>query len=210
MIKTTEQTTALNKALLQAQKSIQDVEKDSTNPHFRSRYASLTAVLQAVKGPLNEAGLLLTQSAAAAEAGNGLIVTTRITHAETSEWIETSIPIPLEQPTAQKVGSATTYGRRYGVDTLLALATADDDGTDASKDEKRTNGHRRPPAGREHPPIKAAGDLFTEIASCQTLAELRQWYDRESHHAKKLSAEENTRVGAAYNEREEQLSEAGA
>lgn len=209
MIKTTDQTKALNKALLQAQKGIQAVEKDSANPHFKSRYASLTAVLQAVKDPLNEAGLLITQSVGSADGNGGLIVTTRLTHAESSEWIETSVPIPLEQHTAQKVGSASTYGRRYGLTSLLGLAEADDDGTAASKDQKRSNGYK-PPPDRQGPAPKTTADLLAEITACKTVDDLEAWNCSVGQHVAQLSDDDRRRIQAAWSERDDQLSEPAA
>lgn len=213
MIKTTEQTKALNKALLQAQKSIQAVEKDSANPHFKSRYASLTAVLQAVKEPLNAAGLLLTQSVVSDVMAPGgdrpaLFVTTRITHAETSEWMETCIPIPLDGQTAQKVGSATAYGRRYGLASLLALSEADDDGQAASQQTARqqrpaaTNGAH---AATEADWAKTAGVLIAEIQNCKTHVDVTEWREAAGSRVNALPKDQKQRVTAVYFEHEENL-----
>jgi len=46
--------TNLMQAFIKAQKEIHNARLDSSNPHFKSKYASLEAVLDAVKPTLNK------------------------------------------------------------------------------------------------------------------------------------------------------------
>lgn len=141
----------LANALLQAQRQMGKLIYDSNNPHFRSRYASLTAVLDTVRGPLSDAGLVLYQSASA---GDGVVmVRSMLVHAETGESIEETLPLPVGQATPQAYGSAITYGRRYLAMAMCGIAPDDDDGEVGSKPQeaprrtlpqKPTAQHRKP------------------------------------------------------------------
>jgi hypothetical protein len=119
------------KAFLVAQKSIQGAHKDSQNPHFKSKYADLESVMDAVKVPLNSAGIIIVQPIV------GDKVLTALIHAETGERIESEMPIVCKDPSdPQKWGSAITYARRYTLASLCALPAVDDDGNEAAKAPK--------------------------------------------------------------------------
>lgn len=117
-------------ALLKAQIAIKAALKDSTNPHFKSKYADLSSVIDAVKGPLNANGIVFTQGVSAAE--NGVAVETMLIHTS-GEWMSETLPIPVSRVDAQGVGSAITYGRRYGLQSMCGVPAEDDDGNAASK-----------------------------------------------------------------------------
>ena len=121
----------LASALLKAQGAMGKLLKDSNNPHFNSTYASLAAVLDTVRGPLTDAGLVLYQSATTDE-GN-VLVHSALIHAETGEAIEEVLSLPVAQRTPQALGSAITYGRRYLAMAMCGLAPDDDDANDASQ-----------------------------------------------------------------------------
>lgn len=118
-------------ALLSAQKQITFAAKDATNPHFKSKYADLESVIDAVKKPLNENGIMFIQSFSPSETGK-LNLTTRLIH-ESGEWIEDELTMPLQKNDAQGYGSAATYSRRYALAAITGLYQADDDGNEASK-----------------------------------------------------------------------------
>jgi len=54
--------TTIYQAFIAAQKAFGPALKTSTNPHFRSRYADLSACVEAVIDALNENGLGLIQT----------------------------------------------------------------------------------------------------------------------------------------------------
>lgn len=145
----------LSSALLKAQSKMGKLIKDSENVHFRNKYASLTAVLDTVREPLTEAGLVLYQSATAAD--GMVMVRSALIHAETGESIEEMLPLPVAQQTPQAYGSAITYGRRYLAMAMCGLSPDDDDGEAGSQPKaqapKTQPQHRaaRPPAPRPNP-----------------------------------------------------------
>jgi hypothetical protein len=119
------------KALSKAQSKMKGAVKDSTNPHFRSRYADLESVIDALKAPFAEAGLSYYQSVS--EDGQRLITT--IAH-ESGETISGSVPLIIGKNDMQGVGSAITYARRYGLAALAGVAQTDDDGNAACEPPK--------------------------------------------------------------------------
>ena len=102
------------------------VSKDATNPHFKTKYASLSSVLDAISAPMQEAGLVFTQFP------DGDTLTTRIIETKSGEWMEGSLPLK-GAGTAQQQGSALTYARRYALCSILGLSVEDDDGNAASQ-----------------------------------------------------------------------------
>lgn len=118
-------------ALAKANAHLKAIGKDRTNPHFKNKYATLDAIMDAVRPALAAQGLSIVQGAK--ETTDGFNVVTMVVHSS-GQFISNVVPVPIGKQDAQGVGSALTYGRRYGVSSLLALATdEDDDGNQASK-----------------------------------------------------------------------------
>jgi hypothetical protein len=116
-------------ALVKAQKAIKAALKDSTNPHFRSKYADLSSVIDAVKQPLLDNGICFLQGVH--DAVDGVAVETFLLHT-TGEWISSTIRVPAVKQDAQGYGSACTYGRRYGLQSMCGVPAEDDDGNAAT------------------------------------------------------------------------------
>ena len=118
---------------------------NKTNPAFRSKYASLDAILDHVRPILAKHDLALYQSLYAVEGRVG--VSTFVVGPEGDQAIS-SISIALKpESTPQSVGSAITYLRRQSIQAGLGIATdADDDGAAGStipttkKWEPKSNG----------------------------------------------------------------------
>ncbi len=120
-------------ALLKARCEMEGVKKRSDNPFFSSKYANYESIIDEAMGPLWVEELVLT-IAPGLLADGVLDVHARITHAPTGQYIGTTMGMPLgKQATPQSAGSAITYASRYLVQALLALPSADDDGSAANK-----------------------------------------------------------------------------
>lgn len=118
-------------ALAKAQPMIEGAIKDKTNPHFRSQYADLGNVIDAVKPALAMNGLSFIQRCH--DSDRGPSVETIILHSS-GEWISCgTIHIPATKQDAQGFGSALTYARRYSLSAAFGVAPEDDDGNAASK-----------------------------------------------------------------------------
>ncbi len=116
-------------ALHKAQAAIKAALKDSTNPHFKSKYADLSSVIEAVKKPLLDNDILFLQGVEDAE--NGVAVETMLLHVS-GEWVSSTLKIPASKQDAQGYGSAITYGRRYGLQSMCGVPAEDDDGNAAT------------------------------------------------------------------------------
>jgi hypothetical protein len=130
-MKTSDSISNIATALLKAQQEITFAAKDSKNPAFKSTYANLESVIEAVKGPLNTHGIAFVQSFSPSAPGF-LALSTRLLHTS-GEWIEDEMTVPLQKNDAQGYGSAATYSRRYALAAITGLYQADDDGQEAAK-----------------------------------------------------------------------------
>jgi hypothetical protein len=123
-------------AFVKAQKAFGPALKSSTNPHFKSRYADLSACVEAVIEALNANGIGLLQRTY--ECQDGVMVETVFVH-ESGEVIEGGmLHVPATKHDAQGYGSALTYARRYSLLAATGLAPEDDDGNAASQPKKST------------------------------------------------------------------------
>ena len=118
-------------ALAAAQGEFSPATKGSMNPAFKSPYANLAAVIDAVRGPLAKHKLSIVQDGMSDRDRQEVGVVTRISHGS-GQWIETGpLSIPVTKMDAFGYGSAYTYAKRYALLAALSLATEDDDGVAA-------------------------------------------------------------------------------
>lgn len=115
-------------ALFKFQQEVGKVKKDATNPFFKSKYATLSNVLEVIKGPLEKSNLVVVQSPT-----DCTTLVTKIIHVESGELIESAYPLNPVKNDPQGIGSAITYARRYALVSMLCLDVDDDDGNAASK-----------------------------------------------------------------------------
>jgi len=127
-MKMSESIAALATALSKAQSQIDDASKTGLNPAFKSKYADLASVRAAIREPLAVNDLAVVQGPRRAD--GGVEVETMIIH-KSGEWISEAVFIPINKWDAHGTGSGITYGRRYGLMSLLCIATDDDDGNAA-------------------------------------------------------------------------------
>jgi len=118
-------------ALAKAQLVMESAKKDATNPHLKNRYADLTSCWAACRKPLGENGLSVAQLTKSVSPDLVKIVSVLL-H-ESGEWIRSELTVPAGGNkgvnAAQAMGSAISYGRRYGLSALVGISTDDDDGT---------------------------------------------------------------------------------
>ena len=117
-------------ALLKAQTEMSNPKKDATNPFFKSKYADLNAVREAVIPILNNNGIVVLQPIKNIDGKN--FVCTMLLH-ETGEMLESFTEIVYNKTNdAQAQGSGITYARRYGLQSFVCVGADDDDGNRAS------------------------------------------------------------------------------
>ena len=123
-----ENITNLAKAMVEVQKQLRPALKDSFNGFTQSRYATLNSVMEACSEALIDAGIWVTQYPVPVEGDGKLLgLVTKLVHAESGEWQESLLVMPLSKNDPQGYGSALTYARRYGLSSMVGLVTEDDD-----------------------------------------------------------------------------------
>lgn len=103
--------------------------KDSTNPHFKSKYADLTSVWEACRDALTKNGLSVSQ--VTDFEGEATFIRTILLHSS-GEMLEGKYPLRPVQNTPQGMGSAISYARRYALAAMVGVVADDDDGNAAS------------------------------------------------------------------------------
>ena len=121
-------------AMCKAQGEMGGAVKDANNPFFKSKYADLSAVVQAVKDPFANNGLSYVQFPI--EESGRIGVETILMH-ESGEWLSNSFTVQLPKQDAQGAGSAITYCRRYALQAIAGIPSEDDDGNNASKQSNK-------------------------------------------------------------------------
>ena len=125
---TSESIKNLADSLCKAQAEMGGAVKDSKNPFFKSDYADLTSVIKAIKEPFANHGLSYTQFPTNDEGRIGVV--TLLMH-ESGEYLEHSYTLPTTKADPQSAGSAITYARRYALQSIAGIPTADDDAESA-------------------------------------------------------------------------------
>jgi hypothetical protein len=129
-------------ALSKAQSEMHGAIKNSTNPFFKSSYADLESVWEAIREPLTKNGLSVVQTTKMLPEGQLALITT-LAHSS-GESIVGEYPILANDDSPQAIGSAITYARRYALAAIVGVHQTDDDGNAASKkgnyDKERTSG----------------------------------------------------------------------
>jgi hypothetical protein len=162
MLSFSDSLTSLAPALAAVQAEVEHATKGKVNPAFKSKYADVTEVLDTIKPVLEKHGFSAPQFPGIREGAEGLIVTleTLLLH-KSGEWIRSEAATPLERVSAQGVGSAITYLRRYALTSIIGLGQEDDDGASASAPRRERDEYR---AGR---------DVTDQVIKAPTAREMR-------------------------------------
>ena len=139
------------KGLLAFQSAATKITKDAQNPYFKSKYATLSNILDEVAAPLSAAGLVVTQHP------EGGTLTTVLIHAESGEFIESTYDLNAIKADPQATGSAVTYARRYALCAVLNLNIEDDDDGNAATG----NADKKAKAGQQ----QTANNIPTQTVS---------------------------------------------
>ena len=116
--------------LLEFQKKVSAISKDSENPFFKSKYFDINKLLETIKPVMNEMGIVILQPLRNID-GKPALGTILINAEDDKVLLDETISLPeLQDP--QKMGSAITYYRRYSLQSALGLEADDDDGNMAS------------------------------------------------------------------------------
>lgn len=127
---------SLHSAMAAAFGELEAATKSANNPHFKSKYADIATVIDAVKPALVKHGLFFTQHPEPSE--RGVCIETMLHHASGESISLGKLFVPANKQDAQGFGSALTYARRYALVTAFGVPTEDDDGNAATKASNQT------------------------------------------------------------------------
>lgn len=119
-----EQINELATALAKAQAEIENASKNSSNPHFKSKYADLAEVINTVRPVFSSHGLSISQFPSFAD---GLASVETVLMHSSGQWMSGTASAGVTKQDAQGVGSAITYLRRYSLAAVAGIAQEDDD-----------------------------------------------------------------------------------
>jgi len=117
-------------AFARAQAQMQNPVFDGANPQYKNRYASLRATREAVIPHLTAQGIAVMQLPTTPREG-WLAVTTGLWLGEQYLCTTFSVPVPKQDP--QGYGSALTYLKRYGLQSVCCVVGEEDDDAEGAK-----------------------------------------------------------------------------
>lgn len=167
----------LAEALCKAQLIMDHASKDSTNPFFNnSKYANITACLDAARAPLANNGVAVVQFPYAE--GPKVSVFTMLAHTG-GELIGCVLSATADKNTPQGIGSAITYLRRYSYSPAVGLGAEDDDGNAASPPppEPAPKTGRRADPDRERPLSRPVTP--SELKRLVAIASVAKWTSKD-------------------------------
>ena len=142
-------TTTLAGQLAKAQAEMSNPTKNTTNGHFKTKYADLAACRDAVLPILAKHGVALVQNAETTEDGRSVTLTTVLLHgAERMDCGTLRLPLSGSN-LSHALGSALTYMRRYSLCAVAGVAADDDD--DGNRYDGKHHDRRPPPARQSKP-----------------------------------------------------------
>lgn len=176
----------------------QDAEAAITD-RVKRKYATLKAIMSTVRPVAIKHGIRIRQGCDHAwQLDTGQIkgrmvpVFTDLIHTATGQTERTTIEIPVSKMDAQGMGSAISYGRRYGLLAALGLTTdeADDDGA-ATKSRDLDEPHEE---------SQALWLFKSKLEALKTLDELAKFADemKRTKEIDKMTEQDAALARAAY------------
>jgi len=160
-------------ALYGALGEIEPVQTDGTNAHLRNKYATIGALLNGIRGPMERNGLRVLQPY---DYADGVIEVRTIFLHESGASVDFTSHLASQKLDAQSLGGAITYARRYALTAALGLTTTDDDGESAmgrgagrsrERSAPRADTKPREPAERTTAPKEPADEPVSDAAKLQ-------------------------------------------
>lgn len=111
------------KAFVKVQAELPSIPKSSTNPHFKSKFASLDTFNELVLPVLHKHGFTMIQPCSVEN--DSAVIDTYLMH-ESGGYVVSRYLIGFDD-NPQKQGARVTYGRRYAAFAILGVVGDEDD-----------------------------------------------------------------------------------
>lgn len=198
-----ESITKIADALCKFQGSMNGIKKDASNPFFKSRYASLGAIIEDTREPLSKNGLSYAQFPTGEYGLETILMHT------SGEWIKAKYDMKPVDQKPQSLGSALTYQRRYALCAILGLQVEDDDANEASKPQVKYEAPKTAPMPImpvEKPVVKkdAYKGAMEAIDATENMEQLNELMTKISKGVN-LTAEQKEALYAVASEQEDKF-----
>jgi hypothetical protein len=161
-------------ALCAAQAEFGKVQKGSTNPAFKSRYADLADVAGVVIPTLSAHGVAVLHYMVGE--GDAMAMRTEFVHANSESRVSCDVPLIVDRNNMQGMKSATTYAKRIGLESLSGVAPdTDDDGNAAAKAPPKQEQRQQKP---QEPDAEAIQKASAYLAEADSLDDLKERWGR--------------------------------
>lgn len=208
-MKTSDTIDAIATALAKAQGEIQNPTFNKTNPHFKSSYADLSSVLNAVRPVFSKHNLAIVQMTNIEEAG--IVLYTRIVHTS-GQWLESIYPVTTSSK-HQEIGAALTYAKRQSLSAIAGVSGEDDDDGNAANTVPAKAANVTTIAKKSEVKAtligeeaqKAIDEMSEALNSCASKTDLQGWATKYSAVKNRLSAEDQMKVTKAFQSAQERL-----
>lgn len=179
----------ISTAYVAAQKEMSNAKKDSNNPFFKSKYADLNSIREAVIPVLNNHGIGVLQPTCSIDGRN--YVKTILLH-ESGEYLESLTEILFAKVNdAQAQGSGISYARRYGLQSMVCIGAEDDDANKANEQPKKPE-HPKEPTAEES--LKVALYDVEVVGNVEDLTKLWNKYKYLQKDVKFSEAVKNRKI----------------
>jgi len=180
-------------ALVKAQAELKNPKLDSTNPHFRSKFASLACVRDTVIPTLAKHGIAVVQNLVTNEHGVGC--ETVLLHSSGQSMKFGPLFLPASKHDPQGFGSCATYARRYALMAALCVVGDEDDDANAGTETHKRNGK----ANDDAPALPTHVDAiraYLEHGQAEQAAQLLATLSKDEKRAvwKQITAAERERL----------------
>ena len=139
-------------ALVKLRGVLSNPEKNSINPHYKSKYCKLEDLIAHVREPLSSHGLTFVQNIVNEE--KSVMAQTTIIH-QSGETLTLDGPaVLIDKFTPQGVGAACTYAKRYGICSAFGIESDEDDDANSVEDQFKDKDKTKPPAKKKAPDKK--------------------------------------------------------
>jgi hypothetical protein len=208
-MRTSDAINEISTALAKVQGEVSNPVFNKTNPHFKSSYADLSSVLNAVRPYLSKNGISLMQMTNLEE--SGLVLYTRLVHSS-GQWIESVYPVTASGK-HQEIAAALTYAKRLSLSAIVGVAGEDDDdGNAANNVEVKAKAAPKPKVEAskltEEENAKITSFILAELDECRSKEDLQMWASKNAPTKQTLWEDSQKQVTKAFQDAQARVRDA--
>ena len=193
-------------ALAKAQGEVANPVFNKTNPHFKSSYADLSSVLNAVRPILSKNGISIMQLTNLEE--SGLVLYTRLTHSS-GQWVQSVYPVTASGK-HQEIAASLTYAKRLSLSAIVGVSGEDDDDGNAANTVPVTaKGAPKPKIEAskltEAESMETMDNILIELDKCESKEDLQAWATKNSPAKQTLWGPHQTETTKAFQAAQERI-----